>query len=334
MTNHTHPLSDESLLNRARDCLRLEREAIEATSAALDGEFVAVVRAVEVMLEAGKKLILTGVGKSAHIAQKLTGTFNSTGVSSCFLDATQALHGDLGLCDDGDVAILLSNSGQTAEILRLVPILRRFGLKLVALTGNPAGELAVQADLRLIYRAPREACPLALAPTASTTAALALGDALAMVLLESRGFTRDDFARLHPAGNIGTVLLLRVRDIMRTGERLPTLLDSRTVQDALMEMTRAKSGCIALTDEASGRLSGIMTDGDLRRHIISTPDFVSRPVCEFMTRTPKTLQPDALAVEALRLFDRHKIDDLIVIDAEGRPVGLVDVQDLPKMKLI
>lgn len=334
MTNHTHPLSDDRLLSRARDCLRLEREAIDATAEALGPDFVAVVRAVEALLASGKKLIFSGVGKSAHIAQKLTGTFNSTGVSSCFLDATQALHGDLGLCDEGDVAVLLSNSGQTAEVLRLVPILRRFGLTIVAFTSNPDGELAAQADLRLFYRVPREACPLALAPTASTTAALALGDALAMVLLENRGFTRDDFARLHPAGNIGTVLLLRVRDIMRTGERLPTLSDARTVQDALMEMTRAKSGCIALVDEASGRLSGIMTDGDLRRHIISTPDFVTRPVLEFMTRTPKTLAAEALAVEALRLFDRYKIDDLIVVDEDGKPVGLVDVQDLPKMKLM
>lgn len=327
-------LSDDSLLERARVCMRLERDALEATEASLDARFVAAARAVEAVQAAGKKLIFSGVGKSAHIAQKLTGTFNSTGVSSCFLDATQALHGDLGLCSEGDAAILLSNSGQTTEVLRLLNILKRFNLVIIALTGNADSELAKDADHLLLYRAPKEACPLSLAPTSSTTAALALGDALAMVLLESRGFTRDDFARLHPAGNLGTVLLLKVRDIMRTGERLPVLTDNCLVQDALLGMTQAKSGSIALVEKEGGRLSGILTDGDLRRNIIATPDFLTQPVSRFMTRNPKTVQEDSLAVEALRLFDRYKIDDLIVLDAEHRPVGLVDIQDLPKMKLI
>lgn len=326
-------LTNDLVLTRARDCIRLEQEALAATGLSLGEDFVAVVRAVEETEAAGKKLIFSGVGKSAHIVQKLTGTFNSTGISSCFLDATQALHGDLGLCDEGDLAILLSNSGQTAEVLRLVPILKRFGLRVVAFTGNAASELARDADLRLLYRTPREACPLSVAPTASTTAALALGDALAMVLLESRGFTRDDFAKLHPAGNLGTVLLLKIRDIMRTGDRFPTLIETATVQEALLAMTGAKSGSIGLLD-TEGRLAGIMTDGDLRRHIIGTPDFLAQKVSRFMTRNPKVLAVDALAVEALRMFDRYKIDDLIVVDPDNRPVGLVDVQDLPKMKLI
>lgn len=327
-------LSNEQLLVKARECIRLESEALEATGASLGEGFIACVRAVEKAVAEGRKLIFSGVGKSAHIVQKLTGTFNSTGISSCFLDATQALHGDLGLCDEGDVAILLSNSGQTAEVLRLVPILKRFGLPVIAFTGNPESTLAKEADFRLIYRAPKEACPLSLAPTASTTAALALGDALAMVLLEHRGFTRDDFARYHPAGNLGTVLLLKVKDIMRTGERLPLLADTRTVRDAILVMTGAKSGSIALIDEASGKLSGIMTDGDLRRHILDTPDFLARGVADFMTRNPKVVQAEALAVEALRMFDRYKIDDLIAVDPQGRPAGLVDLQDLPKMKLL
>lgn len=326
-------LTNDLVLTRARDCIRLEAEALAATGSSLGDDFVAVVRAVEETEQAGKKLIFSGVGKSAHIVQKLTGTFNSTGISSCFLDATQALHGDLGLCDEGDLAILLSNSGQTTEVLRLVPILKRFGLRVVAFTGNASSELARDADLRLLYRTPKEACPLSVAPTASTTAALALGDALAMVLLESRGFTRDDFAKLHPAGNLGTVLLLKIRDIMRTGDRFPSLPDTATVQEALLAMTGAKSGSIGLLD-TEGRLAGIMTDGDLRRHIIGTPDFLAQKVSRFMTRNPKVLSVDALAVEALRMFDRYKIDDLIVVDADNRPVGLVDVQDLPKMKLI
>jgi arabinose-5-phosphate isomerase len=326
-------LDSKTTLARACACIRLEMDALEATAKALDESFVTTAQMVDATAARGGKLIFSGVGKSAHIAQKLVGTFNSTGISSCFLDATQALHGDLGLCEKGDVAILLSNSGQTQEILRLMPLLKRFDLPVVAFTSNPDSDLAKDADLLLLYRVPKEACPLSLAPTASTTAALALGDALAMVLLESRGFTRDDFARLHPAGNLGTVLLLKVRDIMRTDDRVPILPDTGLVRDALLSMTAAKSGSIALT-AADGKLSGILTDGDLRRNIISIPDFLLQPVSKFMTRSPKVVQVDALAVEALRMFDRFKIDDLVVVDATHRPVGLVDVQDLPKMKLL
>ncbi len=325
---------DQSALARGREYIRIEMEALQATAEALAEPFVAVVQAIEEAQRAGRKVIFSGVGKSAHIAQKLAGTFNSTGVTSCFLDATQALHGDLGLCAAGDLAVLLSNSGQSAEMLRLLATLKRFELTIVALTSNPDSELAKDADLRLLYRVPREACPLRLAPTASTTAALALGDALAMVLLERRGFTREDFARLHPAGNLGTALLLKVRDIMRVGERLPVMPDQRTVQDAILGMTKAKAGCVALVDEVSGKLTGILTDGDFRRHVLSSPDFLSQPVNHYMTRTPKTVHCDALAVEALRTFDRFKIDDLVVVDDTGRPVGLIDVQDLPKMKLL
>ncbi len=321
-------------LARGREYIRIEMAALGATAESLDDSFVDVVRAIEAVVTAGRKLIFSGVGKSAHIAQKLAGTFNSTGVTSCFLDATQALHGDLGLCAPGDLAVLLSNSGQSAEMLRLLAMLKRFEIAVVALTCNPDSELAKDADWRLLYQVPREACPLRLAPTASTTAALALGDALAMVLLERRGFTREDFARLHPAGNLGTALLLKIKDIMRTGDRLPVMPDSGSVQDAILGMTKAKAGCIALVDEPSGRLTGILTDGDFRRHVLSSPDFLSRPVRGFMTTTTKTVPVESLAVEALRTFDRYKIDDLIVVDDAGRPVGLVDVQDLPKMKLL
>ena len=321
-------------LTRGRECIRIEMEALQATAESLDASFVAVVEAVEAALRAGRKLIFSGVGKSAHIAQKLAGTFNSTGVTSCFLDATQALHGDLGLCAPGDLAVLLSNSGQSTEMLRLLAMLKRFEITTVALTSNPDSEIAREAGFRLLYRVPREACPLRLAPTASTTAALALGDALAMVLLERRGFTREDFARLHPAGNLGTALLLKVKDIMRTGDRLPVLPEQQTVQDAILGMTRAKAGCIALVNQRSGKLTGILTDGDFRRHVLSHPDFLSQPVKRFMTRAPKTVPVDALAVDALRVFDQYKIDDVIVVDPAGHPVGLVDVQDLPKMKLL
>jgi arabinose-5-phosphate isomerase len=327
-------LQPKTVLARARACIRIENDALVQTARSLGGEFVATARAVDATRAAGGKLIFTGVGKNAPIAQKIAATFNSTGVSSCFLDATQALHGDLGLVDEGDLAFLLSNSGQSEEILRLVPVLKRFGVRLVAFTGNPASDLARRADLKLIYRVPREACPLKLAPTASTTAALALGDALAMVLLEARGLTRDDFAKYHPAGNLGRVLLLRVKDIMRTGNRLPVALDHVTTQDAILAMTKAKSGSIALVAKKSGKLTGILTDGDFRRSALADPDFLRRPVSTFMTRNPKVIVEDALGVDAVRLFEAHRIDDLIVVNARGKPVGLIDGQDLPKFKIV
>lgn len=328
-------LSSKSALHRARACLQIEIDALESTAAHLDQGFVEVVRAIEATLSARRKLIFSGVGKSAHVAQKLCGTFNSTGVSSCFLDPTQALHGDLGLVDEGDLALLLSNSGQSEEVVRLLPALKRFGVRIVAFTSNPDSELARASDLRLLYHVPREACPLALAPTASTTAAMALGDALAMVLLEARGLTRDDFAKFHPAGNLGRVLLLRVRDIMRTGDRLPVAADTVTVQDAILAMTKARSGSIALVNRRTGKLTGILTDGDFRRSAVTAgPQILTQKVDQFMTRSPKTIADTALGVEALRLFEAHKIDDLIVLDRQGKPVGLVDGQDLPKLKIV
>ena len=327
-------LHPKTALARARACIRIESAALAETARSLGPEFVTTARAVEAVSAAGGKLIFSGVGKSAHIAQKIAATFNSTGVASCFLDATQALHGDLGLCAEGDLAFLLSNSGQSDEILRLVPMLKRFGLKLIAFTGHADSDLARSADYRLLYRVRREACPLALAPTASTTAALALGDALAMVLLEARGLTRDDFAKYHPAGNLGRVLLLRVKDIMRTADRLPVAPDTVSTQDAILAMTKAKSGSIALVAKKSGKLTGILTDGDFRRSALTGPDFLQKTVATFMTRSPKTIRDDALGVDALRLFEAHKIDDLIVVNAQGRPVGLIDGQDLPKLKIV
>lgn len=329
------PLDSATLLAKARSCLAIEREALDATAGMLGADFVAVVRAVESTVGAGHKVIFSGVGKNAHIAQKLTGTLNSIGVPSCFLDATQALHGDLGLCAAGDLAILLSNSGATAEMLRLLPLFEKFGLKTVALTGAPKSELARGADFRLVYSAPREACPLALAPTASTTAALALGDALAMVLLESRGLTREDFAKYHPAGTLGMTLLLRVKDIMRTGESCPVLKEARTtVQQAIFAMTKAKAGAVALVD-AKGKLTGIFTDGDFRRSALNGgADFLKKPVLGFMTRGGKSVSAEALAVEALKIFQELKISDLFALDAKGRPAGYIDVQDLPKLKIL
>ncbi len=329
------PLSDQSILAKARQCLAIEREALEITAKVLDGAFVKAARAVEATVAAGRKLVFSGVGKNTHIAEKLTGTFNSIGVPSCFLNPTQALHGDLGLCAAGDLAVLLSNSGATPEMLRLLPLFGKFGLKTLALTGAADSELACGADFRLVYSAPREACPLALAPTASTTAALALGDALAMVLLESRGLTREDFAKFHPAGTLGLTLLLRVNDIMRKGEACPALKEKpTTVQEAIFAMTRAKAGAVALVD-TKGRLTGVFTDGDFRRSALNGgAAFLQKPVGGFMTRGGKTVAADALAVEALKIFQQYKISDLFALDARGRPVGYIDVQDLPKLKML
>ncbi len=329
------PLDSATILAQARHCLAIEREALDATAGVLNEDFVAVVRAVEAVIAAGHKLIISGVGKNAHIGQKLAGTFNSTGVPSCFLDATQALHGDLGLCAPGDLAILLSNSGASMEMLRLLPLFEKFGLRTVALTGTPDSELARGADFRLVYRAPREACPLALAPTASTTAALALGDALAMVLLESRGLTREDFAKYHPAGTLGMTLLLRVKDIMRTGEACPVRTEAlTTVQEAIFAMTKAKAGAVALVD-ARGVMTGIFTDGDFRRSALNGgADFLQKPVTQFMTRNPRSIPAEVLAVEALKIFQQYKISDLVALDGQKRPVGYIDVQDLPKLKIL
>jgi arabinose-5-phosphate isomerase len=327
-------LDPKTILSRARDCIKIEQAALTATARALDDKFVEVARAVQTAVEGGHKLIFTGVGKSAHIANKLVGTLNSTGISTSFLDATHALHGDLGMCQENDLVFLLSNSGQSDEILKLIPGLRRLGLRTVGFTSNATSDLAKNTDLQLLYRVPREACPLLLAPTASTTAALAIGDALAMVLLAERGLSRDDFAKFHPAGNLGRVLLLRVKDIMRSGARLPIVTEKATTQEAILAMTKAKSGSIAIVHPKTGKLTGIFTDGDFRRSALTGDGFLTKPVVDFMTSSPKTVDEDALGVDALRLFQAHKIDDLIVIDSKGKPTGLVDGQDLPKLKIV
>lgn len=327
-------LDSKTTLARARAAIKIEQEALTATSRTLDDRFVEVARAVHATNAAGRKIIFTGIGKSAHIANKLVGTFNSTGISTSFLDATQALHGDLGVCNEGDLVFLLSNSGQSDEILRLIPGFRRLGVRTVGFTSNPASDLAKNTDFQLLYVVPREACPLKLAPTASTTAAVSIGDALAMVLLDERGLTREDFAKFHPAGNLGRVLLLRVKDIMRSGDRLPVVTEKATAQEAILAMTKAKSGSIAIVHPKTGKLTGIFTDGDFRRSALTGPGFLEKSVATFMTRSPKTVSENALGVDALRLFQAHKIDDLIVVDAKGKPAGLVDGQDLPKLKIV
>lgn len=324
----------KTVLEKGRDCIRVEAQALEATACNLGRAFADVIHQIEVAVSSGKKMIFSGVGKSAHICQKLAGTFNSIGAPACFLDPTQALHGDLGLCAEKDLVVLISNSGQTEELVRLVPLLKRFGLITTLISGNGNARLPKLCDFTLLYHVPREACPLQLAPTASTTAAMAVGDALAMVYLEKRGFTQDDFARFHPSGALGMRLLLRIEDIMRRGDRFPCLSETRPVKEAILAMTKARAGCLAVVQDGTDRLAGVFTDGDFRRSALSGPDFLEKPVSSFMTRDPKTIPADALAVDALKLFEKHQIEDLIVVTAVGTPVGLIDNQDLPRLKIV
>lgn len=325
--------SSKAILAKARECLKIEAEAILQTGKLLSQGFVEVVVAVEETIALHKKLIFTGVGKNVPVGLKLVGTFNSTGVPACFLDPNQALHGDLGLCQENDLVFLLSNSGETEDLLRLLPLLRRLGVRTVALCQNQASALVRACDYGLLYAVEREACPLNLAPTASTTAALALGDALAMVCLDRRAFSREDFARYHPAGSLGKSLLLRVSDIMRTGDRFACLPEHSTIREVLIAMTAAKCGSIALTSP-DGRLAGVFTDGDFRRASLKDEYILQRKVLDYMTRHPKTVSSEAMAVDVLRTFESSFINDLIVVDADHRPVGLVDGQDLPKLKIV
>jgi arabinose-5-phosphate isomerase len=263
----------------------------------------------------------------------MAATFNSTGATSVLLDPANALHGDIGLLDDGDVVLALSYSGESEELLNLIAAVKRFPVQIIALTGAPKSSLAKLSDVVLNARVPKEACPFNLAPTASTTAMLALGDALAMALLQARGFKKKDFAKYHPSGAIGRALLLHARDIMRTGKRLATAPRTATVREALLVMTRAKCGSVCVLGN-TGTLVGVFTDGDLRRHMAKAGDAVLElPLNKVMTAKPIALREDALAVEALKIFNARKIDDLIVVNAQRKPVGLIDSQDLPKLKL-
>ena len=320
-------------MERARRCLKLEEEAIRATAENLDERFIALVKHLYEVAERGQKVLFSGVGKSAHIAAKLAGTFNSIGVRAVFLDPVQAVHGDLGLCLEGDTSLLLSNSGQSEEILRLAPLLNRLGVPVNALTGqdpNPLGELALHW---LPVTVPCEACPLRLAPTASTTATLAMGDALAMVLLEMRGITREAFAKIHPAGQLGLSLLLKVEDIMRREARFAVARRDETVRDGILAMTKARSGALTVIEPESGALAGIFTDGDFRRALVQDPTALDHRLEKYLTSNPISIRRDAMASAALRLFEQHQIDDIIVLDENQRPCGMVDAQDLPKLRV-
>jgi len=320
-------------LEKAQRVFDIELSAIGEVRERLDAGFV---RAVELMLEAvskRNKVVVVGVGKSGHIGEKIAATLTSTGSPAVVLNSLNALHGDLGVVADGDVVLALSYSGETEELIALVPALRRFDVKIVAITGNAKSFLAANCDVHLDAQVGQEACPLNLAPTSSSTAMLVLGDALAMVLLEARGFNKEDFARFHPGGRLGRTLLFKVSQIMRGPDRMALVGPETTVREALHEMARRRAGAAVITTEA-GELAGVFTHGDFGRHFQTDPDLMEKRVGDFMTRNPICVGGDHLAAEVLHILQQHAIDDLVVVDAGNKPIGIVDSQDLARFRLL
>ena len=311
-------------LEYAREVLRLEAEAISGLAPRLGKGFV---EAAETILGARGQVILTGMGKAGIIAQKIAATFSSTGVPAAFLHPAEALHGDLGMVRPDDVVIALSKGGATEEVVSLIPYLKKIGAKLIALTGNPASELARRADVLLDMGEIKESCHYGIVPSASTTAMLALGDALALSVFKARGVTREEFGFFHPAGSIGKRLVLEVRDIMRTGSTSPAVKPGAKIRDVLLAITSARAGAASVVDDA-GRLVGIFTDGDLRRHMDRADGIMDVEVGALMTRNPIRITPERLAAEALCVMKERKIDELPVVDESGCVVGMLDVQDL------
>ncbi len=317
----TSPTPFEQL---ARDVLRLEADAIAALIPRLGSGFI---RAGELILACRGRVVVSGMGKSGHVGNKIAATLASTGTPSFFVHPGEASHGDLGMIQPEDVVIAISNSGETAEILTILPIIKRLGAKLIALTGRADSSLGRQADAILDAWVEKEACPHNLAPTASTTAALALGDALAVALLKSRGFTAEDFARSHPAGSLGRRLLLYVADIMHTGDQIPRVAESASLREALLEMTGKGLGMTGVIDKDS-KLVGILTDGDLRRLLEKNIDVRSANIRDVMVRHPKTTGPQVLAAEAVQRMQAQKINGFMVVDEQQRLVGALNMHDL------
>jgi len=321
--------SGASALALAREVLRIEAHSIAALVDRIDADFQ---RAVDLLLGCTGRVVVSGVGRSGHIGRKMAATLASTGTPALFVHAAEAAHGDLGMVTARDVFIAMSYSGETAELLTIVPVIKREGMPMIALTGNAASSLARHADVHLNVFVEKEACPLNLAPTSSTTAMLALGDALAIACLDARGFSSDDFARSHPGGTLGRRLLTRVSDIMRSGDAMPHVPLTATVMDAVHEITAKKIGMTAVVDDA-GRVAGIFTEGDLRRLLERVGDVRSLRVADVMTRKPLSIRPDALAAEAARLLDSTLRNQLLVVDG-GRLVGALHMHDLTAAKIL
>lgn len=328
MTEH------DIVLRQARETLTVEQTAIAAAAERLGDDFA---RAAQLLLETSGRVIVCGIGKSGAIGRKIASTLASTGTPAFFVHPAEAMHGDLGMICDGDVVIMLSNSGETNEILDIMPAVKRRDVKLIAICGDSTSTLAQEADAVLDARCEREACPLGLAPTASAIVALALGDALAMATMAARGFTPEDYAESHPGGLLGRRLLLRLSDVMHKGEDNPTIAPEATVMDALLKMSTAPVRGVVTIVNGDGMLRGLFTDGDFRqlmRHAAEPAGVMSRPIGEAMTQNPTAALPDMLAAEALKLMEQREFDNLPVVDEQGRAIGMVDIQDLMKLRVI
>ena len=324
------PTSNEHLLALARQVLDIEADALRALSTRIDAGFA---DAVHLILACTGRVVVSGMGKSGHVGSKIAATLASTGTPAFFMHPGEASHGDLGMITHNDVVLALSNSGESNEIVSIVRLIKRRGAKLIAMTGNPGSTMAREADVHLNAAVDKEACPLNLAPTASTTAALALGDALAVALLDARGFSADDFARTHPGGSLGRRLLIHVRDVMHSGAALPRVDRDATLKAALFEMTQKGLGMTAVVD-ADGKVAGLFTDGDLRRALEHPLDLQQSKIDDLMTRNPKTIRADELAVAAVEKMDTLKINGLLVVDADNSLVGALNMHDLLKAGVV
>lgn len=327
-------MTENPILQQARETLEIEEQALAAVRERLDEQFT---RGVNMLLHTPGRVVVTGVGKSGAVARKLAGTLASTGTPAFFLHPTDAIHGDVGIVSSADLVILVSNSGETDELLQLLPFIKRRGGRIIAICGSACSTLSTEADITLDASVEREACPLGLAPTASTTVAMALGDALAMAAMGARGFTAEDYAASHPGGTLGRRVLMRVSDIMHAHPDTPTVPVTATVLEALLTMTQAPLRGVASIVDEQDRLQGIFTDGDFRRlmpQIEDRNEIMGRPVGEVMTLNPTTCRPDMLAVEAARIMQEREFDNLPVVDERGLAVGIVDIQDLIKAGLV
>jgi arabinose-5-phosphate isomerase len=318
------------MIKRAKEVLRIEAAAISSLIGRIDKNFE---KAVKIILTCNGKAVVTGMGKPGFIGAKISATFSSTGTPSLYLHPADAIHGDLGRVTKDDVVLAISNSGETEEIVRLLPTLKKIGARIIAMTGNKKSTLARYSDVTLDVAVSKEACPLNLAPTASTTAMLAMGDALAIALLDRRGFREEDFAFYHPGGSLGKRLVLKVEDIMRKGKASPVVKEGLKIKDVLLKITEARAGSASVVN-GRGVLTGIFTDGDLRRHLATDPLLSSKPVKQVMTKNPVTISKDLLAADAFRILRERKIDEIPVVDKSKKPIGLVDVQDLLKAGLV
>jgi arabinose-5-phosphate isomerase len=323
----------DNIIRKAREVLDIEIKGLESVRDKLDVEFVSLVNTCIKILDGGGKIVLSGVGKSGHIGHKIAATLASTGAPAVFMHPVEAMHGDLGILQENDILIALSYSGETEELLAILPSAKRLDIPIASITGDANSKLAQWSDIVISMTVPQEACPFNLAPTTTTTALLAVGDALAMTLLEMRGFTREDYGHRHPGGSIGRAVTLRVSDIMRTGERLAMVSPDASVKDTLLKMTESRSGSSVVVDKA-GRLLGIFTDGDFRRHVENDLAILNKPVSSVMTKNPTFVKSTDLAVEVLKILEKKHIDDIIAVDADGKVAGVVDIQDLPGLKIM